>query len=115
VSSARSRSPAVAGLLEALLRLKTTEICSLDYVSSSPSVLLDVAEASEKVAARCSRGLAAIGLLLACAAEEADKQSSLPAALESLGLLLMETGELASYCVNLARCCRAAAQSNDDS
>jgi len=49
---------------------------------------------------------------LHCAAEEAEKQSSLTAALEPLGLLLI--GELASHCANLARSCRAATQVNDE-
>jgi hypothetical protein len=95
-------------LVRALLHLHLHESGRPDFLGSPPSTLLEVAEASEQTVSRLSRGLGAIGLLVAISASELEKHPAQVETLKSLGLLCSDLGELASSCAILARSCRTA-------
>lgn len=101
-------------LIRALLYLRISDSGKLDYLTSSPSKLLEVAEASERAASRYSRGLGAIGLLLALSASELDGHPAQVETLSSIGLLCSDLGQLASTCAALARSCRSATATDEN-
>jgi hypothetical protein len=95
-------------LVGALLHLRLRESGRPDFLASSPSDLLEIAEASEQVVSRFSRGVGAIGLLVALSASELEKLPAQAETLKSVGLLCSDLGDLASSCAALARSCRTA-------
>lgn len=95
-------------LIRALLHLRLSDSGRVDYRSSSPSALMEVAEASEQTVSRYSRGLGSIGLLLALSASELERHPAQAETLSAIGLLCSDLGQLANSCAALARSCRSA-------
>jgi hypothetical protein len=95
-------------LVRSILHLQLHGSGRPDFLASSPSSLLEVAEAGEQAVSRFSRGLGAIGLLVALSASELEKHPAQVETLKSIGLLCSDLGELASSCAALARSCRSA-------
>lgn len=95
-------------LLRMLPRLSIDAQGKPDLLGSSPSLLLEVTEDAETVAATLMRGIAAVGSLMAHAAPEVDDGSVGADAVEAVGRLIQEIGGLTAYCVEIAAQCRQA-------
>jgi hypothetical protein len=79
-----------------------------DYLRSSPSILLELADYADQVAQASSLGIAAVGNVVRYAAPEIEDGTIPIASIEALGWLLSELGEVAAaYGVLAAECRRA--------
>jgi hypothetical protein len=107
----RARPDHVRPLLDLMLRLPVLQTDALgnpDYLRSSPSLLLELAECAEQASNAISLGIAALGNVLLYAAPEIEDGTVPMGSVEALGRLLSELGEVAAASTVLATECRRA-------
>lgn len=102
------REKPLRDLLVRLPQLNIDRQGKLDLLSSSPSLVLEVAENAETTVRVINLGIAAIGALMPYAAPEIEDGSVAMGTVEALGWLLSELGETAAACMVLAAACRRA-------
>lgn len=88
-------------LLILLPRLQVND-AGIDFLRSSSSVLLELAERSEACVAVTNQGIAAVGELLALAAHHIEARSTGSQTVEALGWLVAELGLTSAFCAELA-------------
>jgi hypothetical protein len=108
------RSEHVRPLRDLMVRLPEVHTDALgnpDYLRSSPSLLLEIAEYAEQASWAISLGIAAIGNIVPFAAPEIEDGTVPMASVEALGWLLSELGAVPAACGVLAAECRRAGRS----
>ena len=93
-------------MLAVLPKLAISSAGEVDYSASNPADLSALAEHAQDTMQVAQLGLSAIGLLLVRAAPEMDTGEISGDAIESLGWLMAELGELAGCCFALSASCR---------
>lgn len=78
----------------------------IDYEAASPDVLVQIASNAEICQATVHLGISAIGHLLAQAAPEVELAEISGDAIEALGRLIAELGDLAGVAQSIATACR---------
>lgn len=110
--NARAASTAVASkrptrdLLLLLPLLKVSSSNDIDYEAASPDVLVQIASNAETCQATVHLGISAIGQLLTQAAPEVELAEISGDAVEALGRLIAELGDLANVAQSIATACR---------
>jgi hypothetical protein len=107
----RARPDHVRPLRDLMVRLPAVQTDALgnpDYLHSSPSLLLELAECAEQASQAISLGIAALGNIVPYAASEIEDGTVPMGSVEALGWLLSELGEVAAACTVLAAECRRA-------
>lgn len=100
-----SKRPARDFLLRLPL-LKAGPLNEIDYEASDPDLLVQIASNAEVCQATIHLGISSIGSLLAQAAPEIEAAEISGDAIESLGRLIAELGDIASVAHSLATACR---------
>ena len=95
-------------LMECLPRLHVDADGQPDFVGSSPSLLLDIAEHADDLAGAFSRGMSALGVLIAHASVEIEDGTFGYDAVESVGWLYAEIAACTAKCIELSAQCRRA-------
>jgi hypothetical protein len=87
-----------------LPHLMATDEADIDYAAADPALLVLLADNAETTMRIVHLGLSALGLLLANSAPEVETQEISGDAVEALGWLMAELGELAavSHCIAVA-------------
>ena len=86
--------------------LNVTPTLEIDYPAADAALLVQVADNAETAMHVVQLGLSAVGQLLVRAAPEVETGEISGDAIESLGWLMAELGELAGCCFALAASCR---------
>ena len=106
IMAAMPRHRPMRDMLAVLPKLAISSAGEVDYSASNPADLSALAEHAQDTMQVAQLGLSAIGLLLVRAAPEMDTGEISGDAIESLGWLMAELGELAGCCFALAASCR---------
>lgn len=99
---------ALRDLLVRLPQLATDASGHPDFLASSPSLVLEIAEHAETTAKVINLGIAAVGNFLPYAAPEIEDGTIAMGTVEALGWLLAELSEVAASCLVLSAECRQA-------
>jgi hypothetical protein len=95
-------------LMECLPRLRVDANGQPDFLGSSPSLLVAIAEHADDLAGAFSRGMSALGVLIAHASVEIEDGTFGFDAVESVGWLNAEIAACTAMCIELSTQCRRA-------
>jgi hypothetical protein len=99
---------AIHELIECLPRLRVDADGQPDFLGSSPSLLAEIAEHADDLAGAFSRGMSALGVLIAHASVEIEDGTFGYDAVESVGWLYAEIAACTAKCIELSAQCRRA-------
>ena len=95
----------ISEVLRYLPRLTTSPSGTVDFSASDPAVLSQLATNADTACKTMLRGLSAVGILMSHAGPEIEDGSLSADAVEALGLLVSEIGELSGMLVTLKENC----------